>query len=99
MFFISGGASLNGIYSRDIYPGAKHFQASIMFNDSLVMFGGIGYTTNNHGYLNDLWVFDPIGVQWYFTIGSILINQMSVYQGNESPSSRLSSTLNFFSNS
>jgi hypothetical protein len=68
-YWVSGGNSdsANGAYgiqgnstSATTEPGARQ-AASSWFDASgtLWLFGGVGYGSNDNGYLNDLWQFVP----------------------------------------
>lgn len=87
--WISGSNLLNqiGIYgtkgspSPSNIPGARRH--AISWADSsgkLWLFGGEGYdSTGNWDYLNDLWKFDPIALEWTWISGSNLPDQPGNY--------------------
>ena len=61
-----------GVPSTTTTPGGRHWAASwIDTNDTLWLFGGIGYDANgNWGLLNDLWKFTSGTGQWTWVSGS-----------------------------
>jgi hypothetical protein len=50
-------------------------------NGKLWLFGGYGYLTSNqnYGYLNDLWRYDPLTLQWTRIGGSSTVNALAQY--------------------
>jgi len=72
----------NYSFGEGAIPGSRYGHSlNTLSNQSIILFGGIGYTTtNSHGNLNDLWIFqDNI---WTFVAGSMTINAVGVYSGN-----------------
>ena len=97
--WVSGNNTVNqegtygtqGTASPSNVPGAREQAASwIDSSGRLWLFGGFGYdsTTANHGYLNDLWKFDPAALEWTWVSGDNVVNQRGTYgtQGTASPS-------------
>src|SRR5690349_11380788 len=69
-----------GIPSTSNKPGARDFSATWKDNNGqLWLFGGYGYDTNNPGYLNDLWKFNPSNNQWTWVKGDNSIEQYARY--------------------
>jgi N-acetylneuraminic acid mutarotase len=61
-------------------PGGREGAAS--WTDSsgnLWLFGGLGFTSNNSGLLNDLWKFDPVDGMWTWVSGSNAVATMGSY--------------------
>jgi N-acetylneuraminic acid mutarotase len=80
----SGATSQYGVYGtkgvadQNNVPGAR--SGAVSWADAggnFWLFGGSGYATSGHGYLNDLWKFD--GANWTWVSGSSAINQVGVY--------------------
>ena len=71
-----------GIPSSSNMPSARY--RGLSWTDSagrLWMFGGRGYTTSSSssGYLNDLWVYDPVTGMWTWMSGANTLNRSGVY--------------------
>ena len=48
-------------------PGSRYYSSSTTINNSLYLFGGIGFDSeSNSGRLNDMWVFDVLTEQAEF---------------------------------
>jgi N-acetylneuraminic acid mutarotase len=79
-----------GTSSPSNVPGARIAAVSwIDSGDKLWLFGGDGYDSAGvYGYLNDLWKFDPITVEWTWVSGSDIEWQAGVYgiMGTAAPS-------------
>ncbi len=93
--WISGDSSVNkpGIYGVQgkadaaNKPGARY--VSVSWKDAsgnLWLFGGYGYDTNNEGYLNDLWKYNPAANKWTWVKGDNRIDQLGVYGSQGIPS-------------
>jgi hypothetical protein len=70
-------------------PGARFWSTGARdANGIFWMFGGYGFdkSSNEYGYLNDLWKFD--GTNWTWVSGSSKENQKGVYSGTMVPGSR-----------
>lgn len=69
-------------------PGGRH--SAVTWIDPLGqfwLFGGYGWATDTQGYLNDLWRFDPVSLQWTWISGGSTTNQLGVYGTKGVPSS------------
>ncbi len=80
-------ASAMETFSANNTPGAR--VGSLGFKDTqgkFWIFCGIGYTTANSGYLNDLWKYDPTLNQWAWMQGSQLTLQNGIYGTQGVPS-------------
>lgn len=62
-------------------PGARDSCASWLDSSGrLWLFGGFGFdSANSTGHLNDLWMFDPISVEWTWVSGGETKNQTGTY--------------------
>ncbi len=62
-------------------PGAREAAGSWVDGaGALWLFGGYGYdSVTNHGYLNDLWSFDPVTTNWTWIKGSNVSGQRGTY--------------------
>lgn len=72
-------------------PGARTSATTWRDNSgNLWLYGGMGMSNSEQGYLNDLWKFNPASNQWTWIKGDSSIHQYSVYgnQGNPSESSK-----------
>lgn len=60
-----------GASSTSYYPGGRyHSGIAADASGNIWIFGGYGYTSNNNGYLNDLWRFVPSTGVWTWVSGS-----------------------------
>ncbi len=87
--WVSGGDSqeqpgvygTKGLADPSNCPGAR--EGAVSWFDSqgnLWLFGGVGIVSaNDSGYLNDLWKFDPVTVEWTWVSGSNIADQPGVY--------------------
>jgi N-acetylneuraminic acid mutarotase len=70
-----------GVADPSNCPGAR--EGAVSWFDSqgnLWLFGGVGIVSaNDSGYLNDLWKFDPVTVEWTWVSGSNIADQPGVY--------------------
>lgn len=74
-------------FSASYTPGAR--VGSLGFKDTqgkFWIFCGIGFTTGNSGYLNDLWKYDPVSNQWAWMQGSQLTLQNGIFGTQGVPS-------------
>lgn len=61
-------------------PGARYgAQSWTDGSGNLWLFGGVGYTDESLGGLNDLWKYDPSTAQWAWMAGDKYTDQTSVY--------------------
>ncbi|MFP5235250.1 MAG: chitobiase/beta-hexosaminidase C-terminal domain-containing protein [Acidobacteriota bacterium] len=71
----SGVYGTQGTSSSQNHPGAR--SGAVTWTDAsgnLWMFGGEGTdSAGNHGYLNDLWKFDPTALEWTWMGGSSVL--------------------------
>lgn len=78
-----------GVADRSNAPGVRSSIASwVDSTGKLWLFGGFGWdSAGNHGYLNDLWRYDPATSEWTWISGSNFINQSGTYgtQGAAGP--------------
>ena len=76
-----GAYGTKGTPSPGNSPGARMESASwIDATGKLWLFGGYGYDyTSNHGYLNDLWMYDAAPAMWTWMSGSKTLNQIGTY--------------------
>jgi hypothetical protein len=92
--WVSGDSSSNehgvygvkGIADNINKPGARRNSMNwIDSKDNLWLFGGAGYasTTEDSGYLNDLWKFD--GANWIWVSGDNTANQHGIYDEKSIP--------------
>lgn len=61
-------------------PGSR--QGGVTWTDvngKLWLFGGNGIATSSSGYLNDLWMYDPVTNNWAWMKGDMQANQMANY--------------------
>lgn len=67
--------------SSNNMPGSRQYAVTWRDNNNnFRMAGGYGLDANNvHGYLNDVWVFNPAQLQWTWVKGSNAINQFGTY--------------------
>jgi len=66
------------------YPGSRYGAAySIDLNGNFWLFGGFGADVNGEiGYLNDLWMYNPVGGYWLWLGGNNTVGASSVYGHN-----------------
>ncbi len=87
--WVSGSNVINqsGVYgtkgeadAANVPGGRDGSESWIDSEGNLWLFGGRGYDyAGNHGYLSDLWKFDPTTGLWTWVSGSNVINQSGVY--------------------
>jgi len=67
-----GTTATQGVATTSGRPGGRE-TTSMSYDNSgnIYLFGGIGYSTNNNGYLNDLWKYNPSNGEWTWLKGSI----------------------------
>lgn len=87
--WVSGDKTLNshgvyetrGVPSATAHPGAR--ANAVTWKDpagNFWMYGGFGYATViSTGYLNDLWMFDPVLEQWTWVNGENSIERKGIY--------------------
>lgn len=69
-----------GLAASTNKPGAR--TSATTWRDhagNLWMFGGLGMSNSEQGYLNDLWKFNPATNQWIWVKGDSSILQYSIY--------------------
>jgi len=72
---------------------------SLLSNNSIILFAGLGVIITTPGFLNDLWRFDPLANDWYFIEGNQTLDVDGVTSsGNAYPGSRYSHTISTLSN-
>jgi len=83
----------------DGYPGVRYNFDLVLANDSIFLFGGIGYA-DILGNLNDLWRYDLLGNQWFFINGNQTSNVETVYStlGDGYPGGRYYVSMSLLSN-
>jgi hypothetical protein len=72
-----------GTYNQNNVPGSRIGTTSILYGDTMIIFGGFGYDNSSQGYLNDVWQFDFISYHFRWTAGSNIRNQFGVYGTKE----------------
>lgn len=78
----SGNYGNIGVSSDSNTPGARNHRTPFAWadkNGNLWMFGGVGYTNNKIGVLNDLWMYNPSTNQWTWQGGSSESNAFGTY--------------------
>lgn len=77
----SGIYGTKGLADSLNVPGAR--QGAVSWPDSngnLWLFGGLGVdSAGNHGWLNDLWKYDPTTLEWTWVSGSNVFMQPGIY--------------------
>jgi N-acetylneuraminic acid mutarotase len=73
----------NSLYSEG-YPGSRYnYQMVSLANQSVVMFGGVGYDSKPPSiveYLNDFWRYDPFPAQkWFWIGGESIVKNKGLY--------------------
>ena len=83
-----GVYGIKSSYSPSNVPGGRVSHTSLLFGNTMIIFGGVGYDVSSIGHLNDIWQFDISINQFRWISGSNLKNQISVYgtKGIYSPS-------------
>ncbi len=85
-----GAYGTQGAAAPSNVPGARYGAASWLDSSgTLWLFEGYGLdSTGSYGYLNDLWKYDPAGLEWTWVSGSKTKNQSGIYgtQGIAAPS-------------
>lgn len=79
-----GVYNTKGVYgsASSFYPGARSYAASfVSFDQKLYLFGGngLGSTSGSAAYLNDLWAFDTVSIEWAWISGSDTVNPLPDY--------------------
>jgi hypothetical protein len=69
-------------YSPSNLIGGRQDHTCILYNNSIVIFGGSGYDNTSQGYLNDIWQFDFLSYQFRWIAGNNIINQAGIYGTN-----------------
>jgi N-acetylneuraminic acid mutarotase len=72
-----------GVSSASNWPGARENSCMAMRSDGAVyLFGGTGQgASGGAGQLGDLWLLDPVGLQWTWLAGPQTVNDAGVYTG------------------
>ena len=93
--WVDGATTIDqpGVYGAEDLPGANNVPGarvgSVSWmdpNGSLWLFGGFGYDSARfHGYLNDLWKFNPASGQWTWVDGATAADQPGVYGTEDVP--------------
>ncbi len=69
-----------GIAASGNKPGSRTSAITWLDKDgNLWLFGGMGYSNSEQGYLNDLWKFSTSSNQWTWVSGDSSIQQYSIY--------------------
>jgi N-acetylneuraminic acid mutarotase len=80
----------NGVPASGNYPGSR--ESAIAWSDlkgHLWLFGGLGFdSSGNRNYLNDLWAFDPLSMNWTWMSGSTQANAGGVPGTEGDPAAR-----------
>ena len=69
-----------GIASSSNVPGARRSAVSWQGSGGeFWLFGGLGYSATDSGYLNDLWKFNPATLEWTWVSGESMVSQAGIY--------------------
>lgn len=83
-----GAYGTQGVPASTNLPQARERMASWIDNTGdLWLFGGIGWSLNTVGMLNDLWRFDPVTKMWTWEAGSNTLNAIGAYGTKGVPAS------------
>jgi len=60
------------VYSNPTpYPGGRYgHSVNVLYDNTIIIIGGFGYTANNSGYLDDIWRYNPKTSSWSFIYSS-----------------------------
>lgn len=81
-----GDYGVRGVTSEANVPGSRQEAISWVDADGhLWLFGGNGHDADGYvGWLNDIWMFDPVASEWAWISGSTTIGQNGIYSAGGS---------------